>query len=43
MENLIKDEYREEQNKDVYYDDYIGCYTDKYVDWLEDKIDKLIK
>jgi hypothetical protein len=43
MEDLIKDEYRELTGEDFYCDDYMGCYTDEYVYWLEDKIDNLIK
>ena len=38
---MIKDQYREETNKDVYSDSSQGSYEDDYVRWLETKLQLL--
>lgn len=37
----IKDQYRIEQDKDVYSEDESGIYSEDYVRWLEGKLSKL--
>jgi len=38
---MIKDNYREETNLDVYNDNSQGSYSDDYVKWLETKLQLL--
>ena len=35
---MIKDDYREETNRDVYDNSERGTYCDDYVRWLENKL-----
>jgi len=38
---MIKDDYREETNRDVYDNSERGTYCDDYVRWLENKLQLL--
>lgn len=38
---MIKDDYREDTNLDVYNDNSQGSYSDDYVKWLETKLQLL--
>lgn len=38
---MIKDDYREETNIDVYDENSQGSYSDDYVKWLETKLQLL--